>query len=412
MGFYILIILISERPKNLFFRLVRSLMAYGYLDTWKKYKCVIPFSINLVDFLSFYILCAWMSKARGLVILLYFLLLSLVYGTHETHETQDDNCTIVQVVEESYATFRPSWYTFHPMSYNVYLGIASLCVANAFFGCFLVVLHVTIVARSICHRAWDEVCERLIGSEDELPEYLEDIDWKGVGYKPIFEWGDKGKNNPYIYELSRLYSEDSMTVEEQKSVHMSVIQALYISRNRGFIFIWFSAMFCAYTTMCLFGFVLIPGDEMSPETMEFSLMTVFVPQGFLVTFFLLLAFQSEYQYHNLSIYAVFIVVLCFQIPRAIISITLVSGHMSPLMVGMNWMVVLMAFHHTLGFPTVSGKGELKKHIRHYIRAYKHVRNLDKTEKAFIVERGRKLRDQNAKRRRLLLPTKHNPIINE
>jgi hypothetical protein len=289
----------------------------------------------------------------------------------------------------------------------IYLVLASLCIANALVGCVLMIIHVKCVSRRICSDAWDKVAESIIGSEDEHEEYLEDVDWKGIGMKPILQWGPKGHKNPYVYDLDRQYSEDSMDYKEQKNVHMKVIRPIYLSKQKGYMYIAFTVMVVLYTSMNLLGYLvpyLSPGEEHRPETMEFFLATVFIPQGFMITFFLFLAFQIDYRHHNMALYAIFVVVLCFQLPRAIMSLSMVSDHISIQSVFMDWMLVLMSVRHALLFPWVSGKPELKKHIRHYIRAYKHVRNIQVSERTFIINRKRKWEEKNEKRANLMLPS--------
>jgi hypothetical protein len=322
----------------------------------------------------------------------------MVYGQGE----ETANCTVV--VEKNYAMFRPSWYAFHPMGRTLFMSLSTLCIVMMVVALSMVVIHVTVVARNICHGAWDQVCERYIGSEDEHPEYLEDIDGRGVGKKPIFDWGNAGIRNPHVYKLDRAYLRDSMDVYEQKQVHVRTIQSMYLSRNRGLMFIGFHAMTLVYTTMSLLGYTIIPGMGLQPpESMEFMLVTVFLPQSLLLVFFLYLGFQNEYQYHNTALYATFVVVLCFQTPGAMMSLTMVPKHMSPMMVAMNWMLVLMAFRHTLAFPLLSGRGELKQHIRHYVRAHRHMRNLDETERSFVIKHEQHMEERNQKRSRMMLP---------
>ena len=320
-----------------------------------------------------------------------------------------ENCTNETViVEHQYAAYRPSWYIFHPLDQTVYLVLACLCIAIAVLNVFLMLLHVTLVSKRICVTAWDQVVERTIGSEDEHEEYLEDVDKRGIGKKPIFDWGTQGFANPYVYDLKRLYSKDMMDIDDQRAVHLSPFQALYLSRGRGYMYIGFTLMILASTVMNLLGYLMFPdqGEDspLLPENMEFPLISVFIPQTLMMLFALLfLAFHNGYRNHHLALHMVFVVGLCFTFPQAVMDITRTPHRMNIMMVAMDWMIVLMSLRHAVWFPVVSGRGDLKKHMRHYIRANKHAKNLDVTERSFILQRKQKIEYKNKKRQQLVLP---------
>lgn len=335
-------------------------------------------------------------KAKERSWLIFFvLLLPVAYSYFVDEEILKPKCINNHIINKNHENLMPFSYIFYPMDRALYISLSSFCVINSFFIAILIPFISIKISNRICENAWDEVCSDFIGSEQEYEDYLEEFNNEHVDCKKIFDFGNEGRQNPYVYELDTLYSRDSMSVEEQRQVHININRNIYISRRKIVLYIFLSIAFVLYNFLSLFGYLLIPGEEgnRGPGIMEIFLVIFFIPLNVLLTIFLGLSIKDNYRMHNICLHYLSIITVCFVLPMAIISITTKYNDISIIVVVINWILLLISIRITVMFPIVSGKVELKKHMRHYIRANHHVKRSNITPTSFLIHTKERMRER-------------------
>jgi len=312
-------------------------------------------------------------------------------------------------------TFTPVWfhadrYYFQP-NQTVYLVLASLGVANTVLVTILVSLHVTRISRKICRDAWDEVCETFIGSDDDGEHELEEEYLNDVGQmmmdnhynKPLFEWSKFGWDNRYVYNTNPFRTEE-MTIDDQRKVHIDTIDPKYMPRGKAALFIGTCIMIVIHETIHLLGYLFIPTmDKMGPENMMFLLIVFFLPKGLLMVMMILLSFRNGFRHHAVALHGIPLICLTLTIPKAVMSISTVSDHISPFSVILDWTVVFMSLRLFLWFPYAVGKASLKDDIHRYIRAFVHSGRSQENQMDYILRCEQKDNDRVSRRQTLCLP---------
>ena len=314
------------------------------------------------------------------------------------------NCTFTPVL------FHSDRYYFQADE-TTYLVLSSICIANTVLVTILVSLHVTRISRKICRNAWDEVCETFIGSDDDGEHELEEDYLKDVGQmmvdrhynKPLFEWSKHGWDNRYTYNTNPFRMEE-MTIEDQRMVHINTIIPKYMSNGKAALFIGMCLLIVIHATIHLLGYLFIPTmAKMGPKNMMFLLIVFFLPKGLLMVAMILLSFRNGFRHHAIALHGIPLLCLALTIPKAIMSITTVSDHVSPFMVLLDWTVVLVSFRLFLWFPYVVGKGSLKDHIHRYIRGFVHSDRSKENQMDYVLRCEQSDNDRVSRRQTLCLP---------